>query len=54
LPITETGYLSHFVAADAIDEAGGPVAYVVAWLDRAAQDKEWKSRIEAQRQLSLF
>jgi hypothetical protein len=54
LPITETGYLSHFVAAEDIDEAGGPVAYVTTWLDGAAKGKEWKIRVEAQRQLSLF
>jgi hypothetical protein len=29
LPITETGYKSHFVAIEAIETAGGPVAY--AW-----------------------
>ena len=54
LPITETGYRSHFVAAEDIDEAGGPVPYVTAWLDHAANSKEWKARAEAQRQLSLF
>lgn len=54
LPITETGYLSHFLQPEELDAAGGPVAYVIAMLDEAAQRKEWKARCEAQRQLSLF
>jgi hypothetical protein len=54
LPITETGYRSHFLAAAAIDEAGGSVAYVTAWLDHAARSTEWKVCRETQRQLSLF
>jgi hypothetical protein len=36
LPITETGYRSHFVATDFIEEYGGPAEYVRCWLDYAA------------------
>lgn len=54
LPITETGYRSHFAPAAAVDEAGGPVAYVTAWLDDMARSAEWKMHAEASRQLSLF
>lgn len=54
LPITETGYLSHFREAELIAQAGGPVAYAVAWLDHAARSKEWRKYAEASRQLSLF
>lgn len=54
LPITETGYRSHFVPANEIDQAGGPVAYAVAWLDYMARSKEWKAYADASAQLSLF
>lgn len=54
LPITETGYRSHFTGSNDIDEAGGPVAYVTAWLDHMARSKEWKYHVESSRQLSLF
>lgn len=54
LPITETGYRSHFLPAEEVARAGGPVAYTVAWLDYLAQSNEWKAYAEASRQLSLF
>lgn len=54
LPITETGYRSHFCPAAAIDDEGGPVAYVLAWLDDAAASPRWKAGEAARRQLSLF
>ncbi len=41
LPITETGYLSHFISQGLIEEAGGPAAYVEEWLNRAATGKGW-------------
>jgi hypothetical protein len=31
-PISETGYRSHFVPRAYVEEAGGPAAYVAAWL----------------------
>ena len=54
LPVTETGYRSHFVARGLVEQAGGPVAYVRAWLDHAAKAPAWKRQQEASRQLCLF
>lgn len=54
LPITETGYRSHFIAADEIEALGGPVGYVQAWLDEAAKDPVWKNSATASGQMALF
>ncbi|WP_422005791.1 hypothetical protein [Pyruvatibacter mobilis] len=54
IPITETGYRSHYLLSDVTDEYGGAVAYVLAWLEHEAQTPQWKKRQEAERQLSLF
>lgn len=54
LPVTETGYRSHFVHRAVIEDAGGPVAFATAWLDDAALSPDWKEREQASRQLALF
>lgn len=54
LPITETGYLSHFIEHGIVEARGGPAAYVLAWLEKAAEDPIWKEREAAARQFSLF
>lgn len=54
LPITETGYRSHFLHPEAIEEVGGPVAYVEAWLNDMARSSEWREYQGRSRQLSLF
>lgn len=54
LPVTETGYRSHFIQKEAIEAEGGPVAYALAWLDHEAASPSWKRREAAARQLSLF
>lgn len=54
LPITETGYRSHFLHPSFVEEAGGPVTYVLAWLDAEAQTPAWRQRAVRARQLSLF
>jgi hypothetical protein len=54
LPITETGYRSHFLSEAEIAEAGGSLAYVRAWLDAEAATPEWRAREVKHRQLSLF
>lgn len=54
LPITETGYKSHFLCESHIIEAGGAVAYVRAWLDHDARSAEWKAQAETSRQGTLF
>lgn len=56
LPITETGYRSHFLnGADALVEFHhDPVAFVLWMLDEAAKDPAWKRREFEDRQGSLF
>lgn len=55
LPITETGYRSHFHQIGTIEELGGDVvAQVTAWLDEEAEKSAWKAHVEASRQYSLF
>lgn len=54
LPITQTGYRSHFLARRIVEEAGGPVAYVRGWLDESARDPAWRKALDRWRQLSLL
>lgn len=54
LPITETGYRSHFLPREHVEEYGGPIEYVKAWLDHEADTPAWKAHLEASRQGSLF
>jgi len=54
IPITETGYLSHFLEPGLVEANGGPAAFVRAWLDEAAKDPLWKEQEAAARQFSLF
>lgn len=55
LPITETGYRSHFHQPGTVEAQGGDVvAQVVAWLDEEAKKPEWRRAEEAARQFSLF
>jgi hypothetical protein len=54
LPVTETGYRSHFLPMGEAEASGGPAAYVIAWLDYMAQSAEWRRHEQESRQLSLF
>jgi len=54
LPMTETGYRSHFTPAKVIEDEGGPVAFVRGWLDEAAQSPIWREQRAAARQMSLL
>lgn len=54
LPITETGYLSHFTPPAHIEDVGGPVAFVTAWIEAEASMKKWKAADMVRRQGSLF
>jgi hypothetical protein len=54
LPITETGYRSHFTNAELIDAGGGPAAFACAWLDHAAQSPAWQAAKAKRQQLCLF
>jgi hypothetical protein len=50
LPITETGYRSHFTSPDAVAACGGPVAFVEAWLETESQAPDWRIEEQARRQ----
>jgi hypothetical protein len=54
LPITETGYRSHFMPALELINAGGPVTFVKAWLAREALGKDWRQRSITRQQSDLF
>ena len=54
LPITETGYRSHFTPAPNLDEWKDEVEFITAWLDDAAQSPEWIKQYEASKQGNLF
>lgn len=55
LPITGTGYRSHFMPIGTVDAHGGDVAaQITAWLDEEAAKPDWLAHIEASRQHSLF
>ena len=49
LPVTETGYRSHFMPVGSIAAYGGPVAFATGWLDHEAKRVGWSGA-----QLSLF
>lgn len=55
LPITGTGYRSHFVPIGTVAAHGGDVvAQVTAWLDEEAAKPDWLAHLEASRQGNLF
>jgi hypothetical protein len=54
LPITATGYRSHFTQATEVEAHSGPVAFVLAWLEREASLPAWKIARDSARQLSLL
>lgn len=55
LPITATGYRSHFHSPGTIEAHGGDVAaQVIAWLDEEAAKPGWRAYVEASRQGDLF
>jgi hypothetical protein len=54
LPITKTGYRSHFTSAETVAAYGGSVAYVEAWLETESQAPDWRSSEQEKRQLTLF
>lgn len=54
LPMTKTGYRSHFVPREDVEARGGSVDYVRAWLDHEADQPGWKQSREERKQLSLF
>lgn len=54
LPITESGYRSHFLDALELINAGGPVSFVEAWLARESSAEPWRKRELARCQGDLF
>lgn len=54
LPITETGYRSHFMPALDLINAGGPVTFVTAWIEQEAKGKTWNKAAAAKAQGDLF
>ncbi len=56
LPMTQTGYRSHFHTIGTIerDFDGDIIACLTAWLDAEAQSKEWQAYMEQSRQGDLF
>jgi len=54
LPMTETGYRSHFIHAEEVERIGGPEAYVEAWITDLAGTAAWLQTDAAARQLALF
>jgi len=54
LPITETGYRSHFIPALDLINAGGPVTFVTAWINQEAKGKAWTKTAAARAQGDLF
>lgn len=54
LPITGTGYKSHFLPPEEITAFGGAIDYALAWLNEAGTSEPWLKHIENQRQGCLF
>lgn len=54
LPITETGYLSHFIKPLDLLNAGGPVTFVTAWFEREAKSPVWRKKQAQRAQGDLF
>ena len=45
LPVTETGYRSLFLCPEDLAEYASPVAFVLAFLDFAAEDQGWTGQL---------
>lgn len=54
LPMTETGYRSHFIPPQDVERFGGPEAYVEAWITELSGTAAWRQTDAAARQLALF
>ena len=54
LPITKTGYKSHFLPAVHLENYDGPLDFVRQWLDFEAAKPNWTKSEAASPQLSLF
>ena len=54
LPVTETGYRSHFIHPDELALWDRPEAFVLEWLNDAACHPDWQDYRQQSRQLTLF
>jgi hypothetical protein len=54
LPITETGYRSHFIAPLELINAGGPATFVRRWIEQEASGKAWTKAAKVRSQGDLF
>jgi hypothetical protein len=54
LPVTETGYRSHFLPATELAIFESVEDFVVQWLDGAATSKVWQQYLRDSQQLTLF
>ena len=54
LPITETGYRSHYLHPDCVGEFDSPINYVCAWLDHEAKKPQWQTYLASMHQMNLF
>ena len=54
LPFTESGYRSHFLDANELEDYETPADFVKAWLEQSAKGKEWKAYENKKNQLTLF
>jgi len=54
LPMTETGYKSHFMPNEALAEYDGVIDFVTQWLEVTCRSKGWRAHVESLRQPSLF
>ncbi|MEM7243626.1 MAG: hypothetical protein AAF429_15725 [Pseudomonadota bacterium] len=54
LPMTETGYRSHFMQAERFDEYDGLKDFVTRWLNMASNSRDWARIQENYAQPSLF
>jgi len=55
LPMTETGYKSHFHEVGTIEAyEGGVVQYITDWLDEEAKSRKWLEYAQSTRQGELF
>ena len=54
IPITATGYRSHFLDQELLVEAGGPVTFFLDWIEREARTRQWAKAEFKWRQLELF
>lgn len=54
LPITSTGYKSHFFSTDNPPSMDETVQFVLDWLNKEAKTKQWQSYKAQSQQMELF